>query len=155
MAKNKFKTNPLVKMINLLEAEAFALMIRKGIVGMEKNARVRKYCMKYGHRGKKGYPYTFPTVEGAVAHYNCVLCGIPYEKKPTINFRGEEIELSEARLYIDRLEKGEIPVELTGKEKRGYNLFKEAAQEELDEKEYLIGTLESLIAIQEHHDKTK
>jgi len=72
-----------------------------------------------------------------------------------IEIRGEWMELPDARLYVEKLKNGIIPIELTDGEREKYNLFKKTFHEELGEKEYLITNLESLIAIEEHFVRIK
>jgi len=70
----------------------------------------------------------------------------------TINFRGKKISFSEARKYINGLKTGGISAELVEEEKNGYEIFKKINNDS-NEKEYLIGTLEVRIAIKEHYNK--
>ena len=84
-----------------------------------------------------------------------------------IEFRGEEMSLEDAIKYLSDLKSGRIKINLTEQEKRDYARFEEATRETNEkaerkglfryfhEKEYLIGTLGSLIVIQEHLDRIK
>ncbi|MFH1503489.1 MAG: hypothetical protein ABIE36_02440 [Candidatus Diapherotrites archaeon] len=75
------------------------------------------------------------------------------KEKSTINFRGKEMKILDARGYITKLKTEIIRAELNEEEKIGYSIFKKAHGEEATEKEYLIGTLEARIAIQGHLNK--
>jgi hypothetical protein len=73
------------------------------------------------------------------------------ELELTIDFRGENMSLSEARKYINNLSSGNIKPELNDEERRRYNLFKKNTRNsEETEKEYLTGQLEAKIAIKEY-----
>ena len=63
--------------------------------------------------------------------------------------------MPEARDYLNGLKTGAISAELTEEERKWYELFREVAHEEGSEKEYLMGTLEGLIAIEEHRERIK
>jgi hypothetical protein len=78
-------------------------------------------------------------------------------KEYTITFRNKEMNLLEAKLYLQNLKDGKVKLELTEEEIKSYNELKKSLehfnQKKCNEQDYLIFVLDFSISAKELFDK--